>query len=88
MAYALTDISGNYQGPHFLVHPGDSFTHIIVVTASVLHALNIVFLITTNNQSEHHTPKILKLGFGQNISESAEKMIETLRRENNHNHAS
>jgi hypothetical protein len=24
-AGALTDSSGNYQGPHFLVHPGNSF---------------------------------------------------------------
>ncbi|MGC1927750.1 MAG: hypothetical protein WA667_02150, partial [Candidatus Nitrosopolaris sp.] len=54
-------------------------------TNSIPHALNIMLFTTTHNQSKHHTPEILKLGFGQNISESAEKMIETLRRKNNHN---
>jgi uncharacterized protein YjbI with pentapeptide repeats len=44
-----------------------------------------VLFTTTHNQSKHHTPEIFKLWFGQNISESTEKMIETFRRNKNHN---
>jgi hypothetical protein len=35
-----------------------------------------LLLITTNNQSKHPTPEVLKLGFGQNISESKTALVE------------
>ena len=57
-------------------------------TNSISPALNIVLFTTTHNQPKHHTPEIFKLWFGQNISESTEKVIETLRRNKKHNHAS
>jgi hypothetical protein len=69
-AGAVTDSSGNFQGPHFLLHPGDSFSPSTHYGGDIEHAgaaAGLTIKITEKN-SGRFTPSTSSMGGGPSSS--------------------